>query len=212
MSDDVANAGSATLGLPPESVGTVLGDRIRVAEALDQAFRWSDRTSALEGSAVRVAELLNCKLIWPNHVLPAEAPHPAIVAFVEQWIIDVATMNEATRDAAREVLGADGLMDFIHSLLVIEQRVRLDIAWQRLGLLPAAGTAATDASSHLDHWGKERANSTDAPTKTGSRPGDSRLTAALSEWQAAVVCLDEVDPITTELVRLRCAKYHDCLT
>ena len=38
------------------------------------------------------------------------------------------------------------------------------------------------------------------------------LRAALSEWQAAVVRLESVDPFTTELVRLRCAYHHDCHT
>jgi hypothetical protein len=39
-----------------------------------------------------------------------------------------------------------------------------------------------------------------------------RLRQALSAWQAAVVRLDAIDPVTTELVRLRCARYHDCRT
>ncbi|MGA0969785.1 MAG: hypothetical protein ACO3U0_00710 [Ilumatobacteraceae bacterium] len=34
----------------------------------------------------------------------------------------------------------------------------------------------------------------------------------LSEWQAAVVRLQHLDPVTTELVRMRCAVYHDCHT
>ncbi|MEY4372088.1 MAG: hypothetical protein RL219_857 [Actinomycetota bacterium] len=38
------------------------------------------------------------------------------------------------------------------------------------------------------------------------------LNAALGAWQAAVVCLSTIDPVTTELVRLRCANYHDCGT
>jgi hypothetical protein len=38
------------------------------------------------------------------------------------------------------------------------------------------------------------------------------LRTALRDWQAAVVRLDGVDPITTELVRLRCARHHDCGT
>jgi hypothetical protein len=41
---------------------------------------------------------------------------------------------------------------------------------------------------------------------------DPPLRQALSAWQAAVVRLDAVDPVTTELVRLRCARYHDCRT
>jgi hypothetical protein len=42
--------------------------------------------------------------------------------------------------------------------------------------------------------------------------GDRELRRALGEWQAAVVRLDAVDPVTTELVRLRCARHHDCHT
>ncbi len=38
------------------------------------------------------------------------------------------------------------------------------------------------------------------------------LIGALVEWQAAAVRQDEVDPMTTELVRLRCARHHDCHT
>jgi hypothetical protein len=34
----------------------------------------------------------------------------------------------------------------------------------------------------------------------------------LGLFSAAVVRLDMVDPETTELVRLRCANYHDCHT
>jgi len=41
---------------------------------------------------------------------------------------------------------------------------------------------------------------------------DGRLKQALNAWQAAVVRLDAVDPVITELVRLRCARYHDCRT
>jgi hypothetical protein len=35
---------------------------------------------------------------------------------------------------------------------------------------------------------------------------------ALGRFSGAVVCLDTVDPQTTELVRLRCANHHNCHT
>lgn len=41
---------------------------------------------------------------------------------------------------------------------------------------------------------------------------DKPLNYALALWQAEVVKLDGVDPITTELVRMRCANHHDCHT
>ncbi len=42
--------------------------------------------------------------------------------------------------------------------------------------------------------------------------GDIDLAAALRGFAAAVVRLDALDPVTTELVRLRCARHHDCHT
>jgi len=41
---------------------------------------------------------------------------------------------------------------------------------------------------------------------------DIRFREALSLWQEEVVRLGLVDPVTTEMVRLRCAEHHDCHT
>ncbi len=38
------------------------------------------------------------------------------------------------------------------------------------------------------------------------------VSAALHQFAAAAIRNDTVDPITTELVRLRCAAHHDCHT
>jgi hypothetical protein len=38
------------------------------------------------------------------------------------------------------------------------------------------------------------------------------LLDALRGFAAATVRLADVDPVTTELVRLRCARHHDCHT
>lgn len=38
----------------------------------------------------------------------------------------------------------------------------------------------------------------------------SELQRPLKAFAAAVMRLGDVDPVTTELVRLRCASYHDC--
>ena len=40
----------------------------------------------------------------------------------------------------------------------------------------------------------------------------TELRSALDAWQAEVVRLPALDPVTTELVRLRCARHHDCRT
>jgi hypothetical protein len=44
------------------------------------------------------------------------------------------------------------------------------------------------------------------------KPYQPGLAAALDSYQEAVVRLDGMDIVTTELVRLRCARTHDCVT
>lgn len=46
---------------------------------------------------------------------------------------------------------------------------------------------------------------------TGARIHDD-LRRAMNRWQAAVVALDGIDDVTTEVVRLRAARHHDCHT
>jgi hypothetical protein len=48
-----------------------------------------------------------------------------------------------------------------------------------------------------------------APPAGSARYGTA-LDHAMRDFERAVVRIDGVDPITTELVRLRCARVHDC--
>ena len=48
-----------------------------------------------------------------------------------------------------------------------------------------------------------------APPSSAARYGTA-LDRAMRDFERAVVRIDGVDPITTELVRLRCARVHDC--
>lgn len=41
---------------------------------------------------------------------------------------------------------------------------------------------------------------------------DAEIIMPLMDFAAATVSLDTVDPVTTELVRMRCANHHDCHT
>ena len=39
---------------------------------------------------------------------------------------------------------------------------------------------------------------------------DAELHQAVGRWQSAAIALDAVDPVTTELVRIRNARYQTC--
>jgi alkylhydroperoxidase family enzyme len=62
----------------------------------------------------------------------------ACLAFCEQFVIDVAGMSDDLAFAVAEHLGPQGLADFTAALLVVEQRQRLRLAWERL-LEPVGG-------------------------------------------------------------------------
>ena len=79
----------------------------------------------------------------------------------------------------------------------------------------AVGRRATAASpAHLAAPVRARvvSDGSRSPRVSDGARAVPRLRQALSTWQAAVVRLAAVDPVTTELVRLRCARYHDCRT
>ena len=49
-----------------------------------------------------------------------------------------------------------------------------------------------------------------APRVARDADRDQSLQSALTRFAAAAVRRDEVDSVTTELVRMRCATFHDC--
>jgi alkylhydroperoxidase family enzyme len=103
--------------------------RLRVAQLLGNAHELGVHT---EGVDVPSA-MLDALVQWPSS--PVFGPRErAVLAFCEQFVIDVASLGSELRDAVAEHLGADGTALFANALLVIEQRQRLRLTWERLGL------------------------------------------------------------------------------
>ena len=57
----------------------------------------------------------------------------------EQLVIDVAGMSDEVALAAAGELGPQTFRDFVTALLVLEQRQRLRLAWERLDVTGTAG-------------------------------------------------------------------------
>jgi alkylhydroperoxidase family enzyme len=115
-----------------DSVDPVLLElcRLRIAMLLGCRAELVARTSAaveagLDESVVAVLA------DWPRSARfgPRER---AGLAFTEQFVIDVAGIDDATVGRARAELGDQGLADFVSALLVVEQRQRLRSTWERL--------------------------------------------------------------------------------
>jgi alkylhydroperoxidase family enzyme len=110
--------------------------RLRVAMLLGCQAELAARTPAAVDAGLdeaTVAELSH----WPTSPRFG-ARERACLAFTEQFVIDVANLSDDLADAVRDQLGPTGLMDFTNALLVVEQRQRLRLAWEQLGLADAS--------------------------------------------------------------------------
>lgn len=120
-------------------LATHLAERPDVLEQLDLAHdaAWNSvDTRLLQLCQQRIRELLGSSSElqvhdWyssPNY----SATEKACLAFTEQYIVDVANLDDTTVRTVGEHLGDQGLADFVSSLLVVEQRERIALAWTRL--------------------------------------------------------------------------------
>ena len=110
---------------------------------------------------------------------------PAAVALVEQFVLDVAATTDAQRSDALAELGP-AAFDVVQVVYVRDYAARLAAAWRQL-----FGDAA-------------------GPGPPPGQPSGGPLWPALDAYFAAVARLRALDAVTTELVRLRGARTHDC--
>jgi alkylhydroperoxidase family enzyme len=101
--------------------------RIRTAQLLGCGQEEATRTPGVEADPVALDDVAR----WPS------SPHfddrdRAVLAWCEQYVIDVASMDDTTVAGVRDHLGEAGLVDLTNAFLVIEQRQRLRTAWERL--------------------------------------------------------------------------------
>ncbi len=110
-------------------------------------------------------------------------------------MIDVAAVDDRQRAELSSALGPSGVLDFVATLFALDYGRRVTLALGRLFpddpvLGPAGGTGG-------------------AATEVGPADGMAVL-EAFDQLSRAVALLDALDPVTTELVRLRGARQHNC--
>lgn len=109
---------------------------------------------------------------------------PAAVAFTEQFVVDVAGITEEQRGAMVAAMGADSL-SFVQVLYVCDVFSRARIGLGRVfDTVYVMSTVPVDQAEDL--W------------------------TLLERFMQRVAQLSALDPLTTELVRLRGARIHNC--
>jgi alkylhydroperoxidase family enzyme len=161
------------------------------------AFACFDRAEALAAGAVEPAVLdpvrvavaatlghreeLDRSPVRDSH--RANDPRVATcVAFAEQFVVDVSGVTDEQRAALGAAMGADTLA-FTQALYVVDMFQRGRIALERV-----FGT----------------------PYPPAPAPATGDLWATLEEFMRVVALQTALDPVTTELVRLRGARFHQC--
>ena len=111
--------------------------RLRIARLLGCAAEGEARTPAAIAGGLDEATIADLPA-WPSSSRfgPRER---ACLAVCEQLVIDVAGMSDEVALAAAEQLGPETFRDFVTALLVLEQRQRLRLAWERLDVAGTAG-------------------------------------------------------------------------
>jgi len=111
--------------------------RLRIARLLGCEAEEGSRTPAAVAAGLDEATIAELAA-WPSSSRfgPRER---ACLTVCEQLVIDVAGMSDEVALAAAEQLGPETFRDFVTALLVLEQRQRLRLAWERLEVPGAAG-------------------------------------------------------------------------
>jgi hypothetical protein len=114
-------------------LAAVLGPKPEVLTGLADvhlAARAAVAADVLDVCEARIAALLGMDAIEPSG--QHTAAQQACLAFTDQFVIDVSAMTDELVAAVADELGADGLVNFVNALLVVEQRLRAQLMFGRL--------------------------------------------------------------------------------
>jgi hypothetical protein len=113
---------AAVLGPKPELLTGLTDVHLAARAAVD--------ADILDVCEARIAALLGMDAVEQSGQHTA-AQH-ACLAFTDQFVIDVSAMTDELVAAVADELGADGLVNFVNALLVVEQRLRAQLMFGRL--------------------------------------------------------------------------------
>jgi AhpD family alkylhydroperoxidase len=168
--------------------------RLRVAQLIGNPAALQVRCSY--AAAVPESKILALP-DYPSSPLFSPAERDTL-AFAEQFLIDVGGTTEDARAELIQHFGADGVRGVVSAIYVVEFTQRLQMIAARLldddaPAPPAIGSPAIGS-----------------PAIGSPAFGDATPAVLLTAYQEAVVRCSELDAMTTELVRLRCARTHRC--
>jgi AhpD family alkylhydroperoxidase len=157
---------------------------VNASEALathaPEPARWLER--ALAAGVLPAAAAVPGRALGLEPLVVETPQHPAVTRFAEQFAVDVTQVDDLLRAELLDATG-DRMFAVVMAIWLGDWVPRVRSA---LDQLFGAGGWTSPAVDDGDRW------------------------AAIDELQRAVARLGAVDPVTTELVRLRGARQHQC--
>jgi hypothetical protein len=101
--------------------------RLRIAMLLGNEAERAARTAGTGVDEATIAELS----LWPTSPRYG-ARQRACLTYLEQHLIDVAGLTDTQAADVALHLGPEGLVNYANAVLVLEQRQRLRLAWERI--------------------------------------------------------------------------------
>jgi len=204
----VADAARGTVWSVPRALSRLRPEACGLLTALNERVWQVSAPALLELVRVRAAQLIGnpaaLRVRWPCPdavpeskvlALPDYPYSPLfssaerdVVSLAEQFVIDVGGTTGDMRAELTGRFGADGARELVTAIYVVEFTQRLQMVAARL----------------LDDDPRE------PPLIGAPAAGDATQAGQLTAYQEAVVRGSALDPMTTELVRLRCARTHRC--
>ena len=148
---------------------------------------WSDirRPEDLTGLAPDATAAL-ARVLGATAAVDTEGPRsdPRVQGWTDQFVTDVASLGDDIRAAASSALGPD-LFAYVVAVWATDMAGRVRSAWAQL-VASAPSPNPVLAEPGADAW------------------------ASVDQFLVAVSRLDQLDPVTTEVVRLRGARANNC--
>jgi alkylhydroperoxidase family enzyme len=104
--------------------------RLRIAQLLGCEAEQDARTPPALAAGLDEATIADLRA-WPTSSRFGSRER-ACLAFCEQFVIDVASLSDDLAGALADELGPEAFVDFVNAVLIVEQRQRLRLAWERL--------------------------------------------------------------------------------
>jgi alkylhydroperoxidase family enzyme len=149
---------------------------------------WADieRPEDLTGLAPEATAAFD-RVMGATAVVDLEGPRadPAVLSWADQFTGDVASLDDEQRSSVAAALG-DDLFAYVVATWAADMDRRLRAAWSQLSGSATPGPAAVSPDPGIAAW------------------------PAIDDFLLAVSRLDELDPVTTEVVRLRGARANNC--